>query len=284
MVKIEIRCPICQKRRIIELDEDLVNEKRSRGVISVNLKPDLACEHSFIAYLDNNLAVRDAITMDFELEIPQMDTVHDVEEYKVPDSTTIDLELIKLNIHATTLINIIRATLLKKPVILLIKKDFLHSHLQNFIEFIFKDSFEFDIQIMNVDYDKKLRKQFKKHIIIEQNKVIHDKQKILNAKNIKIETIIIQKFLEEYKIRTSLIILKNEIQKAYKLAEEIAHRMEELYANDEIQIDIKDFFNNLAEGYNIKISLPYIRFLIDIVENYFEKKIPEVWKFFLYRI
>jgi hypothetical protein len=34
---------------------------------------------------------------------------------------------------------------------------------------------------------------------------------------------------------------------------------------------------------DIKISIPYFMFLMDVVENYFEVSIPEVWKFFLAR-
>lgn len=51
----------------------------------------------------------------------------------------------------------------------------------------------------------------------------------------------------------------------------------------EEKIAAKNIVDNLTSCLDIKISLPYLMFLIDIVENYFDVTIPELWKFFLAR-
>ncbi|MHA1487210.1 MAG: hypothetical protein ACTSSC_08555, partial [Promethearchaeota archaeon] len=58
MKKLEVRCPSCSSRGYIEISEEEV-EKAARGVFAVNISEGIVCDHSFVAYIDKNLSVRD---------------------------------------------------------------------------------------------------------------------------------------------------------------------------------------------------------------------------------
>jgi len=91
---------------------------------------------------------------------------------------------------------------------------------------------------------------------------------MLEPKKIKIERTIVQKFYAEYSPKSSLIILKNEIQKVYELSKHIMHLMET--HNGEEKIGKKKLIDNLREQKKIKISFSYLEFLLDILKNYFD--------------
>lgn len=282
MVKVIIKCPICNKVGRIELPEEFLVDTEKRGLVTLNLGKDQICQHSFIAYIDNNYVVRDCFFADFQIELPQLEVSHSLYENQVPDSDVIDVKLINLNLHPLTLAYIIRSVLLKKKILLLSQDEFIHSHLRNFFNIIFKDSFEIDLSIEKSEVYKNNKKDYKDYVIFEDNKVVQDKRKILNNKKVKIEKIFVQKFLLEYNSKIAIIFLRNEIQKAYELANELSTKINELLKNN--QTDVKHLFDNLSETYKIKLSLPYLSFLIEIIENYFDVKIPDVCKFFLFRL
>ena len=284
MVKIEIRCPICDTIGYISVPQEIV-DKSARGLVTINIGKKL-CEHSFIAYLDKNYNVRDCFITDFQIEIPEMDLKHKVEEHEIPTIDKVDLDLIKFNLSPNSLIYLIRSVILGEKVLISTNDDFMYSHLTNFFNFIFRNSFEYDILIKEKDYYSKNKKKYKNHVVFDnQEHLINDKKKLLNLKKIKIEKVMIQKFLSEDNPKFSMIILKNEIQKAFELSKALSERIIEFKNDHESnEVDIHKLLDNLIEGQKIKIELPYLKFLIEIAEHYFHIEIPMVWKFFLYRI
>jgi hypothetical protein len=89
MAKVEIRCPSCAKIGKIEIKESILSQS-IRGITAVNIPENLICEHSFIAYIDKNLAVRDCFIADFQIEIPQLENDQKIKRIDVPDSDFID--------------------------------------------------------------------------------------------------------------------------------------------------------------------------------------------------
>ena len=89
MVKVEIRCPSCAKIGKIEIKESILNQS-VRGITAVNISERLICEHSFIAYIDKNLDVRDCFIADFQIELPQLKSDQKIEKVDVPDSDFIE--------------------------------------------------------------------------------------------------------------------------------------------------------------------------------------------------
>ncbi len=79
MRKVDVRCPACSKRGFLEIPEEIIS-KSLRGVSAINVDKDKICAHSFVAYIDKNLAVRDCFLTDFQLELPQMETAQTAED------------------------------------------------------------------------------------------------------------------------------------------------------------------------------------------------------------
>jgi hypothetical protein len=274
MVKVEIHCPECSKRGKLEVEENFIIQSK-RGVSAINVAEDLICKHSFIAYIDKNLNVRDCFITDFTIELPQIE-VEQITVDKIPDKDTIDVYLLTLNLNALSLTNILRACFFKKKILVLNEFSLLNPHIMNFFKFIFQDTFDTDISIEQEKNYKKDKKKYKAYIVIGKDKIIKDKEKVL-AKLTKIERTIVQKFLAEQDPQTSLIILKNEISKAYKLSKDV-----ELYLKDydkTSELIPKLISNFLTEKYNQKISELYLRFLIKIVQYYSEVDFSKIFDF-----
>jgi hypothetical protein len=267
MVKVEIRCPACAKVGKVEIEENIINQS-VRGITAVNVAEFLVCEHSFVAYIDKNLAVRDCFVADFQIELPQIDQ-QKIERVDVPDSEVIDIYLISININAMWLTYILRGCFYNKKILILNDLAVLNDHLTNFFKFIFQNTFNIDIALVTKILYKKNKKLFKNHIVIDNNKVINDKKQIMKPKLIKIERSIVQSFLAEPDPKSSLIIIKNEINKAYVLAQEVIE-----FAKDKKSFFLQDLITNFKTLHNTKLQPSYAKFLIGIVENYFGVEVP----------
>lgn len=266
MVKVEIRCPACSKVGYIEIEDKIINQS-SRGVTAINVSNDQMCSHSFVAYIDKNMDVRDCFITDFQIELPTMET-EKIEEKEIPDHDVIDVDILKINLSALQLSSILRGCFFKLPVLIHHNEDFLFSHVQNLFKFIFQNSFDYEILIENSSEYKNNKKKYKNYLILEGNKILKDKNKILDPKKTKIERSIIQKFYAEYNAKSSLIILKNEIQVSYELSKQIMDIIK-TYDGEE-KLGKKKLIDKLVEIRDIKIDFAYLEFLLDIIKNYFQ--------------
>ncbi len=270
MVEIEILCPLCTKKGTIEVEENLIL-KSDRGISAINVSENLICPHSFVAYIDKNLKVRDSFITDFKIETPKIELEHNLVEAEIPSLDLIDVYLITLNINALWLTFILRGVFYKKDILILNNMESLHSHLSNFFKFIFQNSFELNIALETRENYKKDKKKYKNCVIIDDNAVINDKNDIMKPKKINIERTIVQMFLAEQDTKSSLILLRNEIQKVFTLTQEIILFNENLEKNEELTTKkIIDYFN---ETKDIKIQPQYIDFLFEVIHNYFNIKL-----------
>ncbi len=269
MKKLEVRCPSCSSRGYIEISEEEV-EKAARGVFAVSVSEGIACEHSFVAYIDKNLTVRDAFIADFQLELPEI-TAPTVKEPETSSQLeSIDVSLIKLNLTATLLVNIIRAIFFKKKVLILTDQTFMVDQIYHFLNYITKNSYETSIRVKSEEEYQS--ESFKDDIILKNNKILQDYDDILNPKKISIERVLVRKFLEEYELMPSLISLHNGIQKSYELSKTIVESVNNLKKKE--KLISKSVIEEIAKVHSIKIQLPYLDFLYEIVENYFKTQIP----------
>ena len=282
MEKIEVICPTCSKRGVIYTKRELIDEN-PRGIIAINVYPKQICPHALVAYVDKNLELRDCLAVDFQVEIPHMET--DVmKEVKIPEADEIDLDLIKINFNALPLAVAIHGCIFNQKVLILVDKEFLHDHLLNFFNYLFKDNFDIDISIKISKTYESDKKKFKDFLVMDSQKIIRTKDKHVKDKEFRIERIIVLKFLAENESKPSIIILKNEIQKLYMLAKELSKEIIDLTQNPErSRIESKDIIGHLSEICNVKFTLPYLKFLMELVELYFEVTVPMTWKFFLFR-
>ena len=270
MKKLEVRCPSCSNRGYIEVSEEEV-VKAARGVFAVNVLEGVVCEHSFVAYVDKNFAVRDTFIADFQLELPDIVPEQEIGPDIAQQLDLIDVSLIKLNFSASLLTHVIRALLFKKKIFLLFNQSYMVDNIYKFIEYITLNSFKANILVISGEqydiYD------IKDSIILDGNKIIKDDGDILKAKKLGVERSLVRKFLAEYEPKPSLIYLQNGLQKAYELSKTIMDIVNNLKKKEKVYS--KNVIEEIARLHHVRIQLPYLDFLYEIVENYFEIKVPK---------
>lgn len=269
MVKLEIRCPTCSKRGKIEVSEEEVKNS-TRGLFAVNITEGIVCSHSFIAYVDKNLSVRDTYTADFQIELP---VVESEEEEGVDKSLTdlIDVSLIKLNLTVTNLAHIFHAMIYNNKILFISDKDFLFQKFKEFFSYITKDSYELNIQFVNESHFQK--EIYKDRVILKGSEVLSDPLKLFNKKKLDVEKAIAQRFISEYDPTSSIIILKNELKKTFELSNSTVEIIQKLEKGK--KVFSRQIIEELEKKHNVKVSMPYLEFLYEIVENYFRVEIPK---------
>lgn len=274
MVKVDVRCPVCSRWDKIEISDD-ATKNVAKGLLAINIASDMICEHSFIAYVDKNLVVRDCLVADFKIELPESENKVDneVEKKITPDTDAIKFDLIKLNIPDLLMVYVFRTIFIGKKALILSDQEFLYNHIVNFFKYIMQNSFKFDLTVISeMDY-KKNKSEFNDYVVFKNREIIRDKENVIIPKRLEIEKSIVQKFLAEYDLMAGLIIIRNEINKAYEFSNSIVQFVKE---NEGNPISPRIVMNYILEKQGEKIQMPYLIFLIDIVSNYFKVEIPKI--------
>ncbi len=271
-MSVDIRCPSCSKRGKIEVSQDSLKNV-TRGLLAVNVSKGLVCDHSFIAYIDKNLQVRDYFMADFHLELPVIAEVKEDAKKKIPPKEQLDIDIIKLNITPSLLTYLIKMIFLKKNPVILIDEAFIKQNLQAFYKFITENSFDYNFTYMNEEEYKKQKKDLKERIVFKGKEIVNDKENIVDLKKSHVEQSMIQKFFAELDASTSLIIIKNEIQKFYELAKNLMGFIEQTENKD--TLNSKKMIDFLSKEYQEKFSVKILDFLLEIIENYFGMEVPK---------
>ena len=85
----------------------------------------------------------------------------------------------------------------------------------------------------------------------------------MDAKNVKIEMAMVQKFFAEQNPRVSLIILKNEITTAYELSNKIIDLNNNLKERE--TLNSKRILDYFRDSLKINIQFSYLQFLEDLL-------------------
>ena len=266
MSRVKISCPSCTINGYIEVSEDSLKDI-TRGLLAINIPEGTICEHTFITYVDKNLRVRDYFLADFKIEIPEIALSEEIEEKKIISKEVIKLDLIKLNLPALLLTYVFKSIFSKQKIVIISELEFLYEHVSNFFDYITRDTFNVDIEIMTKKDYKKNKKMYKDHMVFNGSEILNNVNKIINVKKLKVEKYFVKNFLSEPDLSYSYIILKNEIRKIYQLSKSVID-----YANEQKieKLNLKLIVDYLTEKYNIKIQKTYLNFLIDIMKSYFD--------------
>lgn len=273
MPQANIQCPICQKKGKLDVPEELL-KNAERGLLAINISEDIICEHSFMAYVDKNLAVRDYFVADFKVEIPQLSTIEKVQHTTIPEKDIKEMDLIKLYLHAISIAYLMKSILIKQKIVLIFEQKFLYNHIFNFVNYITQDSFEVNLLIMTMEEYNANKKKYKDAFVINSTNVIRNPKKI-NLKKLNVEKQIIKDFLSRIDLNYAYIVLKNEFQKAYELSKSMVSLIEEERKTKKT-FNILEIKLNVEKEYNIKINKLYLNFLIEIIEKYFDIKVPSI--------
>jgi len=159
METIKIQCPLYLKKGFIEIEESLVKTSQ-RGITAFNVLEHLICDHSFVAYIDKNLMVRDSFIVDFTIELPQFSMDVPSQNSEIPNEKMINLYLLLLNFNADWFAKILRCCFYRTKLVIINDLNFLTSHIINLLEFIFQNAFEINITIMSSEDYKKHKKNY----------------------------------------------------------------------------------------------------------------------------
>ena len=272
MAKLQIRCPVCAKWDNIEILDDATKNVK-RGLLAVNISSGMICEHSFIAYVDKNLIVRDCFIADFKIEASEAEIAYKEVDKALPETESIKFDLIKLNIPEKLMSMIFKAIFLGKKVILISEDQFLYKHIINFFRYVMQDLFNIDLNILSEASYKKTKNDYDDYLVFKKGNITHDKNKIIDFKKLNIVKRISQKFLAEYDHTTGLIIVRNEIQKAFEYSKALA----EFITGDQEKIfTSKILMDLIKEKQEERIQKDYLTFLLKIVKNYFKVEVPKI--------
>ena len=278
MTKILIQCPSCKAKGHIDVSEDnLKNVKR--GLLAVNVSQNI-CDHTFIAYIDKNLNIRDYFIADyqFQVELPVIEELEDKKDVIVPEQYLTNLNLVKLNVNANLMTYLLKTILIKKKILLISDDSFLNNIIHTFFEYITQDTFNVDISFLSNEQYKQESKAYKNYMTFEGTKIIRNVDKALNLKKLAIEKQIVQKFMAEIDLHSSLLFLKNDLQKAYFLSKSMVDIIKNQDQSE--KINILKINKKLEEIHNTKINNLYLEFLVEIVRNYFGINVPSIFESF----
>ncbi|MBY8990024.1 MAG: hypothetical protein KGD58_04645 [Candidatus Lokiarchaeota archaeon] len=269
MAKIEVRCPVCTKWENIEISDD-ATANTTKGLLAVNIEAGMICDHTFIAYVDKNLTVRDCLIADFEIEVSSSP---ETEDGIANVAESINHDLIRLNIPEILMASIFKAIFSGKNVIIISDDEFIASHIIQFFKYAMQNLFHNDIITMSKAEFKNSNDQYENHIVFDKIEVIQDRYNTVDPKTLLIEKSIARKFLEEYNLVTGLIILRNEIQKAFEFSKTLSEFIKDA---DEKALTAKILNNHIKEVYNEKIQINYLNFLLNILKQYFNLVLPDI--------
>ncbi len=270
-MSVRLRCPYCSKQGKIEISEES-HKNMIRGVLTVNVAKGTICEHSFIAYVDKNYQVRDYFTPDFQLELSEESQKEEIKKI-IPYKEKLNVDLIKLNFPPALLAYSLRLIFFKKNLILVLKESFLKDHFRAFYEFITQHSFEFNFTFLDTNEYKERFSEFKECMVIKDNELLVNNGAMENQNKVDVENDMIRPFFDENDPNVSLIFLENEMQKVYEFAKKLRELIEQTENKD--NLTTKKMGKFLKVETHEKISERYLDLILDIVEHYFETKIPK---------
>ena len=271
MTLLQVVCPDCSQRGSIEISDNAIKSV-SRGLLAVNVPEGTICSHSFITYIDKNLKIRDYFIADFQYELPKTGETEKIKNINF--SEEIDLSLIKLNLSANLITYMIKSILTNQKILYISSDSFMNPHILEFFQIITQDNFEFNISFESEEEFKSRNNEFKDFMVFERNEIINNVNNSLNPKKLKVEKKIVHIFLSEADLNSSLILLKNELQKAYLLSNSIIEIIQKI--NNIKKLNVSKLGKNLEKSQKVKINNDYLEFLLEIVRNYFGFKVPSM--------
>ena len=272
MTSVLIVCPSCKTQGNIDVSLDVL-KGATKGLLAINISPDIICPHSFVAYIDKNLKIRDYFMGDFKIQLPEISSIEKVSAANEPQKKIIDVDLIRFNIPAIQLTYIIKSIFSKQKIVLIFDQEFLYDHIHNFFKYITKGSFEPDISIISREMYNNEKKKYKDSMVFESYNMLNNPKKIIDPKDLAIEKQLVSRFLTEKELNYSYVILKNEIQKIAELSRKIEELIKEHEEKNE-DINILKIHYQLEDSYNTKINMGYFKYLLSIVSNYYGITIP----------
>jgi hypothetical protein len=276
---VHVICPGCGEKGDITISEEDLR-RPGRGLLAVNIPKNTLCDHSFTTYIDKNGEVRDYFMVDFEVSLPELAPIEKPPKEEVPKDEIMDIDLIRLNLPAPTLAYILKSIFSGQKVVLITNQEFLKDHFLNFFKFITKQSFDMDISVISEEEHNTNKEMYKGAMVFKRTKILNNYKGLIDPKKLRIEKMIVNKFVSEGDLGYGYIVLKNEIAKAYRFSKRFVKKMEEWEQKNKDLNTLKISYE-LEEEFDVDIDNQYLRFLTGIIEEYFGKTVPPITDSFL---
>jgi len=270
---INVTCPACNKSGQITIRG---NEVQSviKGVTALNVEQGLICEHQFIAFIDKEYNIKDSFIYDYKLELPQVQ-IKDEEQFLV--SKEYDIDIVKLSLLPSLMTHILRGIFIGKKIALISDNQLISKHLLEFFINITSNTFNLELFIIEKTEYLTNKKKYEAFLILDGISVLNDKDDIINEKDLKIERVIVQKFFAESDPEISIIIVKDEIFKIFRLVEILINFNNNYDENN--RFTTKQAIEFFEKNYNFKMQIPYLLFLENIAEKRFNMSLFRSDKF-----
>jgi hypothetical protein len=264
---VEIVCPICRSKKIINIPMRIIDQ--SKQLTSLFIPAGRICDHAFVPFIDKHLKVRgyqklDALLDDIE---PKIELIQELK----PEN--IDVFEIKMNLRPEVMVYVIRGSLLKKRILIVIDNDleFLKDTLLDFFDYVYQKSFDAHILVHTKEVYKVSKKHYSEYLTLEGKRIIGKMKKSLNINELKIEHEIIKDFFRESDTNLALKNLRDKIREIYTLS----HKLFEFYNKQESDhpLQAKKAIRYLEDTHFIKINKTYFKFLVNVVKSYFDTEI-----------
>jgi len=258
--KLFVRCPVCNKQKHIDFDNSIILNS-GKSLIPIEIPKKLICEDAFMVYVDKNCVVRDCVSFDFTVELPDME----VTDNQQSSLLEIDSDKIRLNLYPTLVAQILRCMFNKARFIVIFNTPILNRLYERFFRLLSEDSFSIDITFMQSRKFKLQKNELKDRIILYRGKILNDNKKIFRYP-LNFEELLAKNFFLESNAKTSSIMLKNEVLKAYLLSSTIVDFIlkSNIYRLTSVSVD-----ELIYKEHGIHLDFKYIRFLNMIINNYF---------------
>lgn len=260
---IKVTCPSCAKSGQIKIEGEIVNSV-IRGITALNVEQGVICEHNFIAFIDKDYNIKDCFICDYKLELPQ---VQMIDEAQFSISKEYDIDIVKLSLLPSLMAHVLKGIFIGKRIALIYNNQLIAKNILEFFINITSNTLNLELSIIDKTEYLKNKNNYSDFLVLEENLILNDKDKIINEKDLKIERVIVQRFFAEPDPEISIIIVKDEIFKIYKLVEALIN-FNENYNKDNL-FTMKQALEFFEKRYNFQMQVPYLMFLEDIAEKRF---------------
>jgi len=269
--RIQIICPQCGAAGFVHVSKSLI-QNSTRGVSTINIPKNQVCEHNFIAYVDKNFAVRDYFVADVSLEDLAVATEGGNSQASSSKKkiaiTESDYHQIRGIIGRKLFTYILHAIFLNSPLHLIYEKTEFFDQIVGVFEAITANAFEISLSIGTFRDYMTNKTDYNGVIVLDvaSEMVLEDEIGILKMKKYITESEMIDKSFKQSNPTTSFIVMKNEIQKLYSLANIVKLMLQEKSGNEGDKWSKKEIANQLEKRNNIKIPMKQLLFIFDIIE------------------
>jgi len=270
-----LRCPLCGRKGKIQVSKKLIESSR-RGICAIEVGKNQICSDSFVAYIDKNFSVRDYFIPDITLEdievtekkIPSKEVKPVKEKKEISDE---DFSIVRNILQRRNFTYIIHVLFLNKPIHVIYEVQDLHDKIIQAFGEILENTFNMQMTAGNLEDYTSNKKKFKDIIILDisSEKILEDYRMNISRKVLNFETEIISKAFKQIDPTTFLIVLKNEIQKIFAIANNLKKLLQEELGKYKKKLYKREVLNELYRRDKIKITSKYLDFILEINKSHF---------------